>query len=248
MSRYLRWGIILPLTLLIVLAAASPTWLPVMEPFLVDEQSAEAQFECPENLENTVCVVADCPQTLDDDFRRRLCREFETIYDRNRLEFEAVVLALNSDTVDAPADEQTEASLREGIDPNAVSQLTETRLRVGQFQNIDLLHSARGRVTIWEILADTTVKRVLRLDNNFRVVNGPPDLAVYLAVESDPRTAEDLLGEDRQFLVGVLKGQAGSQNFVLPNDLDITQFASVVIFSAEYQVIYSVAPLEQPIE
>ena len=82
---------------------------------------------------------------------------------------------------------------------------------------------------------------VLRLDDDFRVTNGP-DLYVYLSGATAPRSSDDLHGSGA-FEVAQLKGNVGGQNYVLPNDLDLSKFHSVVIYCRRFTTVFSTAEL-----
>ncbi len=228
MSRYIRWRLILMMALLLVLAGGAPVWLEFAEPLRPDEPEAEV-FQCPEGLSVEQCTL---------------------LADLDKEDEEKAVMftnALLGDPVPAPANEQTDDSIREGIEVETFSEFTETRIRTGEFSEIDALRWAEGRVNIWELVGDGEITRVIRFDTNFQVSVGP-DLQVILAVSSNPTSSEQLFEGDLAYNAGLLKGHVGGQNYRLPEDLDITQFSSVVIYSNSLDMIFSVAPLQQPIQ
>lgn len=128
---------------------------------------------------------------------------------------------------DAP---DTESS--EGM-PAGESELVA--LSAGQFENADDFHMGSGSATIYE-LADGS--RILRFED-FEVTNGP-DLRVLLASGSSPSTSDEL--GDYIELEG-LKGNIGNQNYEIPDDVDVSQYASVVIYCKPFHVVFSVATL-----
>jgi hypothetical protein len=87
----------------------------------------------------------------------------------------------------------------------------------------------------------------VRLEDEFRIAVPLPELELYLAVESEPRTPEELFAADSAVRLGLLKGHLGGQNYQIPPEVDITQYGSVVIYSATLEQIFSSAPLQQPI-
>ena len=111
-------------------------------------------------------------------------------------------------------------------------------LRSGQFVDIDRLHQGSGEATIYE-LSDGT--RVLRLEN-LDVTNGP-DLRVLLANHDEPRSRGDVDSGSGYIELDGLKGNKGNQNYVIPDDLDISMFNSVVIYCAPFHVVFSFATL-----
>ena len=78
----------------------------------------------------------------------------------------------------------------------------------------------------------------LRLDD-FRVTNGP-DLHVLLSTEA-PDTLFGSVGEAVD--LGSLKGNVGSQNYDIPADVNIEDYASIVIYCQPFQVVFSTAAL-----
>ncbi len=228
MTRHIRWSFIFGMTILIILAAVSPMWLEQFAP-PQDELAEQDGFVCPPEIGATECaLLAD-------------------IEAENPLEAEAMVAALLSEPVPAPANEASQDSMASDIDRDTVSVFSETRVRTGRFTRIDALHFAEGTVNIWEIVADDRIIRYIRFEQGFQVSRGP-DLRVYLSINQEPRSAQDMLAGNSAVEIGLLKGNLGAQNYRLDNEVDIPQFASVVIFSAQYGTVFSSAPLQQPIQ
>ncbi len=105
----------------------------------------------------------------------------------------------------------------------------------GEWIEIDPVHTASGTATIYEVDGS----RVLRLDD-FRVTNGP-QLHVLLA-KNTPTAIFDGVGEDYVDL-GALKGNVGSQNYDIPDDVNLDEFQSVVIYCVPFHVVFSSAAL-----
>lgn len=106
-------------------------------------------------------------------------------------------------------------------------------VKSGQFTNFDDFHQGRGTATVYT-LGDET--RVLRLED-FEVTNGP-DLHVLLVPHENPRSRDDL---DGHVDLGSLKGNLGDQNYDIPNDIDISEYGSIVIYCVPFHVIFSIA-------
>ena len=106
----------------------------------------------------------------------------------------------------------------------------------GDFIHIDPIHGADGFAKIYAL---PDGGRILRFEE-FRSKNGP-DLHVYLSREY-PTTTFAGLGEEPLHL-GALKGNIGSQNYALPEDIDLEQFRSVVIYCRPFRVVFSSAQL-----
>lgn len=106
----------------------------------------------------------------------------------------------------------------------------------GSFIQIDAVHGASGKATIYQ-LPDNT--RVLRFED-FQATNGP-DLHVLLTRNPDPRTQADV-GNDYIDL-GRLKGNVGNQNYDVPSEVDLSQYQGVVIYCQPFNVVFSTASL-----
>ena len=98
----------------------------------------------------------------------------------------------------------------------------------GTFVGADAFHQGSGTATIFQ-QGDT---RVLRFED-FEVTNGP-DLHVLLV--------ENLEGDMGNYVdLGSLKGNVGSQNYEIPDDLDLSQFAGVMIYCQPFHVNFATA-------
>jgi hypothetical protein len=105
----------------------------------------------------------------------------------------------------------------------------------GSFRSID--HETTGSISLskapdWHYY--------VRLED-FSTENGP-DLFVYLS--SAPATAE---GRDfvEDFVdLGALKGNIGNQNYVVPDDTDLSKYRSVVIWCRRFTSPFGAAPLQ----
>jgi hypothetical protein len=82
-------------------------------------------------------------------------------------------------------------------------------------------------------------QRLLRLED-FESTNGP-DLFVYLTVAG---ASEDDAALDADFVdLGVLSGNIGNQNYVIPADVDLDRYDSVVIWCRRFTTSFGVADL-----
>jgi Electron transfer DM13 len=105
----------------------------------------------------------------------------------------------------------------------------------GQFVDFDNSHRGTGTATIYELDDGSNVLRF----ENFEVTNGP-DLRVYLVPNGNPESSGDITGYVE---LGALKGNIGDQNYEIPDDVDISEYGSVVIYCDPFSVIFSVATL-----
>ena len=117
-------------------------------------------------------------------------------------------------------------------------QAQEKRAKVlekGQFHNAD--KTGKGTATLYQ-LADG--KRVLRL-TNFSVENGP-DLHVRLIKADDAKDTASVAKTDHVEL-GKLKGNKGSQNYDVPEKVDLGKYKVVSIWCNRFSVNFAAAPL-----
>ena len=106
-------------------------------------------------------------------------------------------------------------------------------LRKGDFTKIDAIHYARGSAIVG---IGSDGKKVLRFEN-FTSAQGP-DLKVYLGKNADGSQVEE-----GGLNLGPLPATDGTYNIPLPDDLDLTQYKSVVIWCEAFSVTFSVASL-----
>ena len=118
--------------------------------------------------------------------------------------------------------------------PQINSQLPKARSAV-----VDVIHQGQGTVRVLN-LSDGT--RILRLDEDFRVTNGP-DLYVYLSADPEPHDSAEL-HNPRAFELGRLKGNVRDQNYTLPAGLNLSDFQSAVIYCRRFGVVFSSARLK----
>jgi len=88
-------------------------------------------------------------------------------------------------------------------------------------------HEARGTISLFKIGEDNFI----RFEEDFFVTNGP-DLFVHL-------------GKDGEYIkeanLGVLKGNVGSQNYKIPEELDINNFNEVWVWCRAFSVPFGKA-------
>ncbi len=103
-------------------------------------------------------------------------------------------------------------------------------------------HDTSGSVTLVRLADGSHVVRLENLDTS----NGP-DLRVWL---TDAPVKEGTAGwrvvDDGKYVsLGKLKGNKGSQNYVVPADVDLTQYSSVSIWCDRFDVSFGAAELAQ---
>ncbi len=113
-----------------------------------------------------------------------------------------------------------------------------SRLKTGGFRDADSFHKGSGAATIYE---GSDGARALRLED-FRVTNGP-ELHVIVSPSANPQNREEVTSSGYVDL-GKLKGNVGNQNYTIPDNVEIPELGSVVIYCKPFHVIFSVASLE----
>lgn len=106
----------------------------------------------------------------------------------------------------------------------------------GQF--IDRSHPTEGRALV---LNDGTTQRFLRFED-FRTDNGP-DLNVYLSTAPPDAPAGDFDRPGGFVDLGDLSGNVGPQNYEIPEDVDLDEFTTVVIWCVRFGVAFGAAEL-----
>ncbi len=114
--------------------------------------------------------------------------------------------------------------------PEAASEWVT--LAAGSFEDADSFHQGSGTATI----LGQGDQRVLRFED-FDVTNGP-DLHVLL-VENIDGANHDEIGVYVD--LGALKGNMGNQNYEIPADVDLSQYAGVMIYCMPFHVVFATA-------
>ena len=125
--------------------------------------------------------------------------------------------------------------------PPANSSMGETaavQLKVGNLRDADRFHKGSGTATIYR---GPDGSHLLRLED-LQVTNGPA-LHVLLSPHPDPTSREELSSAGYVGL-GPLKGNIGNQNYPIPDDVNVDEQGSVIIYCMPFHVIFSVAPLQ----
>ena len=105
----------------------------------------------------------------------------------------------------------------------------------GDFHNAD--KAGKGTATVYEV-ADG--KRILRL-SEFETDNGP-DLHVRLIAADDAKDTDSV--KKAEFVeLAKLKGNKGSQNYDVPENVDLSKYKVVSIWCNRFSVNFAAAPL-----
>jgi hypothetical protein len=136
-----------------------------------------------------------------------------------------------SEAVDALEDEGMAEEAAEADEPTGLRPLSS-----GGFESRNR-YTVTGEATVYE-LEDGS--RTLRLEP-FESTNGP-DLYVYLTA-ADHADDDDALAADFVDL-GELRGNIGSQNYQIPDDVDLDSYDTVVVWCERFTVSFGAADLE----
>ena len=113
---------------------------------------------------------------------------------------------------------------------------TATTLASGRFIEIDALHWGEGTATLYQL---DDGRRVLRFEDFASARGG--EVYVYLSRDPQPLVALEV-GIDYLNL-GRLKGNRGSQNYLLPIGQDGSGYQSAVIFCRQFNMVITSARL-----
>ena len=111
-------------------------------------------------------------------------------------------------------------------------------LASGSFVDADAVHSGKGSAAIYRL---DDGRLVLRFED-FEVTNGP-DLYVWMS-SAAAGADSDAIKASRTVELERLKGNIGSQNYLLPPDIDLADLNSVVIWCRRFGVLFSQAALD----
>lgn len=120
-------------------------------------------------------------------------------------------------------------------EPDMISEEGRGPREISSGSFVDVAHQGSGVAR----LIDTGDETILRFED-FDVLNGP-DLRVLLSKNTGIAASEDL-GDYIE--VGKLKGNKGNQNYVLSDNIDVSEYHSVVIYCKPFHVVFNSADLK----
>jgi hypothetical protein len=140
------------------------------------------------------------------------------------------------DEADEPADGENDERDEEPADGDVAPTPTgPVELATGSFVSRNR-YTVEGTATTYQL---DDGERVLRLEG-FSSTNGP-DLFVYLTVAG---AEDDDAALDAEFIdLGTLRGNVGDQNYVIPAEVDLDRYDSVVIWCRRFTTSFGVADL-----
>ena len=115
--------------------------------------------------------------------------------------------------------------------------LQMAKAREGMFVDADSSHRGSGTATIIELVGGSSVLRF----SDFEVTNGP-DLEVWL-VKADTIEKSSDVTDSEWVSLGQLKGNIGDQNYLIPEEVNADDFATVVIWCEQFSVLFASAAL-----
>jgi hypothetical protein len=149
-----------------------------------------------------------------------------------------------SQTTDDGTEAEPEEEMDEDMEEEAEEAVTEPAegevppsfpLTLGEGTFIDLAHTGTGVVKVIELEDGTRILRFEDLD----VLNGP-DLRVILSPSA--LVEDDSAYDDGAFVdLGPLKGNKGNQNYEIPPEIDLDDFATVAIWCRRFNVSFNAA-------
>jgi len=102
-------------------------------------------------------------------------------------------------------------------------------------------HPTNGRATIYK---SSDSKQYLRL-TDFSTSNGP-DVHVVLVKASDKSLEQNITTSELEHVeLGMLKGNYGNQNYLLPGGADVEKYQAVAIYCERFHAVFGVAKLEK---
>ncbi|MGH6925784.1 MAG: DM13 domain-containing protein [Propylenella sp.] len=119
--------------------------------------------------------------------------------------------------------------------------LQMSKEREGAFVDADSVHRGGGIATIFSLVGGSSVLRF----TDFEVTNGP-DLKVWL-VKADSIASSGDVRASEWVSLGPLKGNKGDQNYLIPEDVNVGDYGSVVIWCEQFGVLFSAARLDPTI-
>jgi hypothetical protein len=133
----------------------------------------------------------------------------------------------------ATVEQQVDTPLDE---PPLPEMATARVLGRGDFYQVD--RTGKGTAILYQ-LADG--RRALRIEPGFEVVNDP-DLVVWLSPLPSPKTAKEM-SDAPHAEISALKSTKGSQNYIVPDNLPISDIRSVGLYCVPVPSIYIAAAL-----
>lgn len=139
-------------------------------------------------------------------------------------------------------DEHVNEALPENITPTSpTSEATAPQPQIiaeGELVRVDAIHYGKGTV---QILKTSSGENIVRF-NDVEIGNGP-DLFVYVSDSTEPTNEIASLGNYTN--LGKLKGNIGSQNYVLPSSAELGfEPHSIIVWCKRFEVLFTYAVMK----
>jgi len=228
-----------PLLAIIVIAGLGLAWW-LGSPLFIDKEVNE---ELPEGLEE---IALDGPiDPASDDVKDAIAvleDETEAEAERKRLEAAKDLQFANTNLEEQLEPEMMDKfkeAMAEMEDKAVEDDMPELGIPapgvVGSGKILDVAHHGSGTVQLIRQNATDAIVRLVDLD----VSNGP-DLRVLLSENSGVQSSPGL---GNYIELGKLKGNKGTQNYVVPAGTDLSKYKSVVIYCKPFHVVFNSADL-----
>ncbi|MEM7734225.1 MAG: DM13 domain-containing protein [Deinococcota bacterium] len=222
-----RWLWILGV--LIVVGAPVAWWLG--SPLLLDNTVDEAfPFDLPTMAEAADMSQGELEQTLNNAVSQvSQAGAMDDMAAESQAALEERMMMLATGLADTPMDEPLDDMMASTSETQASEPQEVAR---GSFMDADNFHRGEGTALVFA----QGEQQVLRFED-FRVTNGP-DLHVLLVENIDGRSHDEL---GNTLDLGQLKGNVGSQNYVIPEGTDLSQYTGVMIYCVPFSVTFATA-------
>jgi len=168
-------------------------------------------------------------QTKTEDLQKKVSKIKESMEEGSNLDEQIT----DEDTMKQFMEEMAQMEDKE-MSEDMMDVANPKELATGTF--VTVAHEGTGDVRVISLgQGSDTIVRLENLD----VLNGP-DLRVVLSKSSDVEKAGHL-GEYIE--LGALKGNKGNQNYVVPSDVNVNDYHSVIIYCKAFRVVFNSANL-----
>lgn len=120
--------------------------------------------------------------------------------------------------------------------PTSVPASDTHEIATGIFHDGDPVHRGSGGLSVTQASDGATQVRMI----DMKIVQGP-NLFVYLVKEPDPLFPEDVTADFVS--LGKLQRLTGNQDYPVPENIDIRDWGSVVVWCDTFKTTFAIAPL-----
>lgn len=118
------------------------------------------------------------------------------------------------------------------LNSEVIAQSTATSGTLAESSFVKKRYNIKGT---WAVTAEDG-QSLISFNDDFRTKGGP-DLKLYLSSKSiSELTSGDIEGTSMK--LGVLKSNKGAQSYIIPNDVNLSDYKSVVIHCEAFEVLW----------